>query len=650
MTYRHCSWVMGCSFLLAVLAVMAGSTNTRILSQVEHVGPPRANKSLRRPAPVTSLVLSGEIVGIDTVAAGTLTVRIDGKSHGVIAASPGSFEIEISGDTRTGMVSLHYEQEGVRYESLLGTYAHLARLSRGDQRLTIAECDCLRVSPLTTGLKLLAERALGEVPMSEVQLARAVRAIRGDELATAVLVLVRLADDTVLLPAGYADGLALLENREAFTQYRNANEWVYLEDPATALDSLPAMPFAEADIKPLTALLGSQTDPRSPVFGHAGIIERDEDAHNTYRIHEGILEPDLTYTGAVDAAGRFVLQPDRDLVFEDHFGRSCPSDGQYTLRLQKVLKREFRRHWLGNGVAFWQGLVETESTFPDCPELETEIHRNATMVAVPDLRRTIALTNVRRFLGLRALPMFCNTADPGFGQCEYALHHFNAGGVGTMRDLGYKVDASLLPAIGGGEMPFTWAMQPDASMRVDYGDTNVRYWILDGGDAAHHGLIYVAETADGGVTHTLGGYTSMIRASTSDFYDVVSPVGTWSYAWFDLRIVSQLLEDFTRETRFIRDETGRSVQWNGTSPGVHESWQLHSDRLYTTMMSDTSSHVCDEDDEWCRPETVRYFRPLARVGNRLYGIEDLYYNVGDTFQPPFEILRGTSRPTYHQLH
>lgn len=76
-----------------------------------------------------------------------------------------------------------------------------------------------------------------------------------------------------------------------------------------------------------------------------------------------------------------------------------------------------------------------------------------------------------------------------------------------------------------------------------------------------------------------------------------------------------------------------------------DGWAAAAGRLYTTTYGRAGCVAPSPD---CVPRSVRYFRPLARVGNRIHGIEEQYYSGGGT-APDVGAIFGSARPQIHQV-
>ena len=598
-----------------------------------------------RPLPgvTPSIRVEGEIVGVD--GGGMLAVSINGVVLAQQAATAGAFSVEITGTRTSGMVLVEYVEPGIRFNTNLGSYAQVARLAGADARLTLDDCTCTRISPFSTALQLVVSRAVGRAPTNDTQFDDAIRTV-GFDLATATVVLARLADDPTRLPAGHASGLALLEDEAAFAQFlTDTHQEILWGSYADALDAIPAAAISAADVPARFALLSPLLDMQTPTTTGAWVGERID--ADTYKMHGYPTHGDLVHRVAFNTDGALVLEPDRDLVF-DRAPTLCPLDNTYVSRYQQVLGHELRRHWTGSRNEIWQVTTVIENSTPDCSDFfPNQTYRETSFQALADLSTPRHLTTARNFQTV-ALPTFCDSSgsytDLGMVRCEYAIHDFGANGLGETRELGMKVDSAMQPVLADGRAPFTWAMGADAAMHVQAGAERARYWVLDGGDGVALGVVYVAD-ADRDIGNvSISGYTPMIRVRRPDVFATVSPLGAWGYGTMDVSNRPYLHTGPAAPVRIVRDADGISTHWWGGHATRRETWTMADGRLHETIWR---GQGCVPAIAGCVPTHVRYFRPLARMGNRIHGIEDMYYNVGPTSLPPYNVTRD-SRPQFHE--
>ena len=639
---RFAVWLTMATMVVVVVAWVGGAK----VQRPGHEGrsAPALVDGSRRPPTMSSIRIEGEVVGVTAGGSGMLTVRVGGVVQQQVASTAGAFAVDVSGLRTSDMVSLEYEQPGAHFTSLLGSYGWLVRTAGDDARLTRQECECTRISAFSTGLEYVANLLLGHAPRSNVELGSVVRQM-GYDLGTATVVLARLAADPSLLPGSHDSGLALLRDRAAFLTYLQETHYAVLQDPDAALADLPAAAITDADVPVRTAFLGPVLDVHSPLSISATVMEREG---NAFTQHGGVSELGRSYVGTIDD-GALVLTPAVEIAFINRAQTLCPSTFEMTDQRSELLRQELRRQWAGDRLEIWRSSTEHEISYPDCPELPNSVQQSTGFATVVDLADTRMLTNARRFRGRVALPLFCSTASESNGSelvdCAYAVHEFAPDGNGEIVDLGDKVGDDMQPIQGGGRMPFSWTMGADGAMHVHAGAERARYWVLDGGDGAALGVIYVAE-ADREIGNvSIAGYTAMIRAGTPDLYTASSVVGSWGYATMDFANRQHVDQGPAVRVRVVRDASGRSVQWANDHPTKVERWTTAWGRLYSTDYSDPD---CIAPSAQCPPNTVRYFRPLARVGGRIHGIEESYSNGGGE-APNYGASRGWSRPQFHEV-
>jgi hypothetical protein len=640
---RSAGWLATASVVVLV-AASAAHLPAKDPRSDQHVAAKRPLERGRPPSSsVPSLRIEGEVSGVPADGAGILTVRVGGVVKQQMAATSGTFALDLAGAPGAGMVSLEYTQPGIHFTSLLDSHARLVQLAGSDARLTREECECTRISAFSTGLHHAAEVALGHSPRTGVELGDAVRRV-GPDLDLATLALARLAADPGLLPDSHETGLALLRDRPAFAAYLQETGFALFDDPATALADLPSAEMRDAHVPVRSALVGPVLDVQSPLATSASVLER---AGNAFTLHSGVPGLGREYVGAIED-GRLVLLPQGDVSFVNPSAVMCPSTFQYTDEHRGLVRREIARQWGGSRLQIWRSYVEEEVSYPDCPELPTRVARSAGFSPVLDLADSRMLTSARRFSGSKALPSFCLPEnaypDTELRECAYAVHRFGGNGIGELLDLGDKVDATMQPIQGGGRAPFTWAMGEDGAMHVQVGATGTRYWVVDGGDGSAMGVVYVVDADRPGGNISMAGYTAMIGATYPDHYTPQTAAGAWGYGTFDFTSRPHVDRAPPRPVTIVRDADGRSVQFSGQSPTYVDRWTTAWGRLYSTNYS---SPECVAPSIQCVPSAVRYFRPLARVGHRIHGIEEYYLNVGGT-APADGATLVWSRPQFHE--
>lgn len=452
-----------------------------------------------RPSPPAEgpVLLAGEIqVGGDH--AGVLELRLDGKLQARVPAANGSFELAMPRHGDAGMVSLEFHAPGLRLRSLLGGQARLALRAGADGRLAVGEEDRLRLSPLSTAVAVLASSLDLVQPDSDAALSDAVQAAWPSDMLVATTALARLAVDPSRLPAGFPDGLALIEDPEAFNKLVRADRGL-VSEPHLVIDQLAANPLDDGDIGDALVFAGPRAAPGVPPTGHGLVMEREAGA---FRLHDHMFDGPA-WNGSIDAHGALAMTPVMPVrSFGGYY--PCPSLEWDVAGIVDTLARDVRRLWQGVGVSIWHFGVDRVLLFPEkCPDLKPVPWRTAELWAAPDMQRVRALTRPRSFIGRQSLPLFCGLPLPHGGlvlePCGQADHVFAGDGSGVA----HPVDAP--------ELAFSWALDDHGAIRVDYDGSSSRFWIIDAGDRVVRPVAYVAAGEVVGEPGTSSGQGTLVR-------------------------------------------------------------------------------------------------------------------------------------------
>lgn len=293
-------------------------------------------------------------------------------------------------------------------------------------------------------------------------------------------------------------------------------------------------------------------------------------------------------------------------------------------------------------------------------------------------RTSIALSEAG-MRGLRTLPLFC-TQGPNdmLSICDYALHDFQASGAGMTLDVGQKVDSNLAPASGLPGAPFQWSADAGKGLpgrtnggllQVAAGNSSTTYWRIAHESLVADLLVYVTHFGNDPGRRSIAGQTSMLDARSGAGFGQVDPVGNWRYATFESTPVAYAYEAYGAPVtvRFARAADGTELQTiqrtdDPSDPDYfiryRSGWSILDGRMYDTryranaassgasgFSSCQAAYAAGATQ--CAPARVRYFRSVAAVGNRLYGIEELYVPQYSTYTPPFAFDRY-SRPTFYE--
>lgn len=613
------------------------------------------------PLPASIQVI-GEVVGHGGATTGTITVHVGAAASDTVGSISPQFSATVSGAQARDMVTLEVQGAGFTYVSLLGTYGKLVRQAGPDQVLTLAESDALRVSPLSTALQFFIAREIGGVPASDVQLENAIRGVQGEDVAVAAALLQEWATGSAELPQGWIDGYALLQDRQAYRDHvAEANYSAYTGDIVEVLSSMPFTGFEAADLRRTVATVGAIADLDAPV--QAPRVAVLEPSSGGYLLHHPDGQ-DPRSTGGLDASGTLSLEPVAE-NYSDVWSVCPDTNASMTIRtyMRRVSHRLMRR---GDRVELRLRVYEYERVPLNCPGMPTTTFKRASLGATVDLGRAVPPAKPRISSGLRALPYFCLLSDEARSYlyaCEYALYRFASGGSGTVLELGAKVDDAMEPITPAGQAGFSWSTTR-SFMTVHTDVASTRYWLVDEGDGIASGMVYVAEAPLGDATQTICGYAPMLRSDASSGFDDLGVLGNWTSStyeqWFEPYAYTRQTSAPVVSLQRVADATTRmSFEFPHFPEAGYEKAlgrQLRPGGMYETrVVSDDWQYYRDCDEaldagaQACAPYEVRYFRPLARSGNRLYGLEETYLNLVVSFEPPYEFSRS-SYPAYQELH
>ena len=456
---------------------------------------------LRPPAPAPMvLVLSGEIdIGGDH--AGVLELHLDGQLESAVPAGPGPFQLLLPAGAGAGMVSLEYHAPGVRLRSLLGGQGRLTRLAGADATLTPADETGLRVSALSTAISVLASIREGVPPASDAALAAEVQAAWPSDFVVAATALARYALDPGRLPEGFADGLALVEDIDAFNAELLADPSL-TASPHLVFDPLPADPLSGRDLEPVRALVGPRGQPGAPPQGPGLVLEREGQG---FRLH-GIDFDGPAYSGGVDSQEILRMVPDQPLATLAGHAPCEALDGQVVMVILRIRERDLRRHWRGAGASLWQ--LGTDAVFerPDCPGAKPEDVRWIELWASPELPRNRMHDAPAWLAGQHSLPMFCGVVRP---------HALDVEACGRADHLLARDGTGMAWPPDGAPMALTWGRDATGAIRLDYGQGRAsRLWLIDAGDGITQSLAWVAEAEVVGYHGTGSGHAIRVRGGS----------------------------------------------------------------------------------------------------------------------------------------
>jgi hypothetical protein len=633
-----------------------------------------------------SVQIAGEVTELGAEAT-PLNVMVRVGTQQLPAVVTGNqFVVTISRVRRQDMVSIEASTPRVQYRSLLGSVELLKRQAGADGVLNLSENPGLRVTPLSTAIHFFASRELGgRLPVSDDEQDKAMRAVYSPDLAPASHLLSQAALGSLTLPVDFADGRALLTNRDPYRLFLNANAPIRTNADAYVRGT-PVGAFGAADLDRDWVIVSGRMPVDQPAFFQPGVQLMLRAAGGFSVLSSQGRRNPLFSASIVD--GDLRLVPDGSVYFDNLVFKQVEVGGPSVRVVERatVTGESYRRIMVGKRLQLWlqtQDFSVSYPQYPQSPVLQTTTRQSTAFVtvgALEDVRVPIVEADV---LGRRAMPYFCLRSTGVSGEpdtlrnCEFAMHTLGTNGFGQIDGLGPKVDSAMVPVAASGSAGFQWQLQTNGSLRIDGPNYSATYWrfgISDAGVA--DAMFYMATTQATGGSEALSGHTVIVNGNQTAFFSAADPVGTWQYGTFNglLPYAYDASAPFGT-TRFVRNANGTQVReerfWETASIAstpelifdTRSGWKMIGLEMYDTryranigtgIPNTNSFSSCEsafaQGATQCAPFTVRYFRPLTRSGNRWYGIEELYSRITVTsFTPPFEFDRASRPNQYEKL-
>ncbi|GAB3348960.1 hypothetical protein [Lysobacter tyrosinilyticus] len=632
----------------------------RQLRRQESAVPPATTTTVTRPAPIAAgLTIDGAVIDSAPMA-GTLTLRVGNTvSTQAITISPG-YSVVVSGAQGADMVSLEIATQSYRFASVLGSYAKLKRQAGSDGHLTATESDRVRVSPFSTSMYFFILRELGHLPVSDTEHEQVIRSLSGDDLATAAASLDDLAHGRAALPAGFANGYALLQNRQAFRAFINQQASY---SRLNYLASAPSAPIRPAQLGRNMVLLGAIPFREVAMF-NPGVRVLSQVTALDWTSYAATARRNPRFTASFLANGNFLLTAQGNA--------STDVWGNDELEHRQLLRETYRQLFLGERYSLWAVVTEWAATYPNSPSRPLTYGSDVQMYAVSSIDGVLPFRD-GELSGGRSLPVFCKeeTLPSKLNACEEALHHFDANGTGYSQNVGWKIDANGQRVSATGNQGFWWSSGRRGPLEMTYPGFAATFWRIDRANEAADTLVYVARSREGANSLSITGLTTSIKATLPNGFAELEPIGTWRYGSFDLYKPAYAYPESEQpiDVVFVRKADGttdRNDLVNADPPeGPYQQvlrygWQWSGGSLYETRYRANVGtgqpgvigfSSCDQarllGATACAPQQIRYFRPLAKVGSRLYGLQEVYQMLPVTYQPPYNWTRAVV-PNYYQ--
>ena len=638
-----------------------------------------ANGSRPLRVPV-SLRLAGELDAPGAEAA-SVTVIVGEQAFPAVM-NGAAFEADLSGVNPDSMVRLEAVRGTSRYRAVLGSALLLKRQAGGDRRLDLAESPSLHISPMSTAIHFFLRDELGgRLPANDAELDDALLTLLPDDLPVAANALRAVAAGEVSLPSGFSSFDALIADRNAYRLFLNRNP--SLRDNADAnLRAMQLGSFSVDDLQRDWWLSGVQAKPGVAYAGF-GVGQLMLRRLGGFSVHtpEFRVRPD--YNASIAAQGQLDTVPLGEPFFDGwiYGPGTVNGDATRTLRRTTILRESYFKVFVGSKRQLWVRPRQQRSVVPSQPsDPPAESVVNSFWIA-SDLASTVEPTVSLQVQGRRAMPRFCMQPSPTAGEperivlCDYAVHVLGDNGVGVAEGLGPKVNDQLAPIAASGSAGFQWSIDGNGGLVITDGAVTVRYWRLGVSDGVADMMVYLATTGEGSAMQTVAGRVVILNGNSPAFFSLADPVGSWRYGSFETMgqyAYNEYFPGVKDFDRFDRAADGTQIQtseyWTMAAPDApadnvtryRSSWILSGGVMYDTRYRANVStgevgvsqfYSCQQALQrgatQCAPSRVRYFKPVAKVGSRWYGIEEIYSTVYPDYVGP--ILHDRSpRPNFYE--
>ncbi|WP_157475954.1 hypothetical protein [Lysobacter sp. Root690] len=620
------------------------------------------------------LSLNGEIAGLASANEPvTATVIVGGRLFPAIVQGA-TYTASINALNDAEMVTVEVVSTRARYRSVLGSAGKLQAVSGGDGDVTLAERASLRVSPFSTALAWLVRMGLeGRDAASDSEFETMTRSIVGNDLMMVAYLLDAFASGAVALPQGYQDGQQLLEAPAAYAEFLWTQDF-YPASQAYLFSQADYVPFTSlAQLPDLTAMLAPLPINEPAVsLSELQLLYRQSDGSFAL-FEEEVLVTHPRYTAAINGQGELSLTPVGEAGTRNVL-RYLPFSLFQPLPVHRVSRgHTLRRLVVGDEYSLWASRsLWSDSHISPAGQFAEDTTTYAVWSAF-DLNAASLQYPWGQLLGdglqfpTYSLPSACTWTQraayqPGFGKCAHAPYWFRYGHGGSFRAVdGVGERMEILPSYGV-ERSFSYQLIGNGALQVVRGNTPMEpgtdstFWRYAAGSEASRPLIYLARAAGG---YFVGASVAMVEQPG---ITLGSPVGSWRTPASEGRLARYPAARIFEIRRFP-DGSGRDVNilgnqvsssqtsWNyPTGSGVPDySFRALFPNRPTSFIVANCTQAFATGAETCAPSRVRYFRPLYRVGARLYGVSDFYSN--DFLAPagytgPYQVQLLDSRADY----
>lgn len=606
--------------------------------------------------PPEILRLSGDVTGLPQGVSPTVVVRVNGVPV-PSQVSGASYVADIVAPP-SAMVSIDAHAPRVLYRSILGSVGGLARHAGGDALVTVDDYQAMRVSPWSTAITALSERLLGRAARDDDDLAQVRRMLASPdawqsfassntehELGAMAEAMLRYADGRLALPTGKATGYDAVSDAAVFAAEVSkvaslARDFVVRaghRQRIPALESLPAKLLLASKAGPADSVVASRHTLLVTRTGPGRVRVDASEFSDALQLDGSVMPgtPMPEFDAVITAEGDLRLVPRARVVW------TVTAD--YARADVELEALELRRLAEGS-ISLWGLALDTRTSHVSRPDLGLVARRQWSVLWGGDLDLLARPVSWSTNVALRTHCLQVATAPAGgraLKGCEAVELLLLADGQGRMEDTGWKVDSTMRPRVAAASaLPFAWSLHDGGKrLRVQLPAIATDVWIIGGGDTATDlMLVRSSGTASDVAAQSL---LAMSTAVTGGFVgiDTASAWGHWRLA---PSYVDYLYPTPYRPSYLVRRADGLSSEYLDpqglAGNAVASAWESYSSRLYDTRYRARypgSSQVrtvagCAqafaEGATECAPFRVRYFKPMARLGNRIYGYTDFYYN------------------------
>lgn len=626
--------------------------------------------------------VSGDVIGLAAGMVPAVVVKVNGVP--VSSQVTGSSYVADIMAPHNAAVSVEAYAPRVFYRAVAGTAGELARYAGSDGMVTVAEHQGVRVSPWSTATVLLTERVLGRAIQADEDLSRVrpvlatadawqsfASSVTEHDLGAMAEAMVRYADGRLALPQGKATGYDVVSDPLAFGVIRSQ------VDPASrdfVERSGHRQPVASLESLPEQIVLSSRasTLPLAANTRHTLLLTRlggDRMRVDMSRYSDALLTDGSVMPGTAmpEFQASLTAEGDVRLVPQSRLAWTVMADGGRTeveleaMRLQRMAEGSY---------SLWSLAFDTKSMQVARPDLGAVARRQWSVLWGADLSslaRPITWAAGQRI----ALPSHCleTVTAPSSGRslnaCEAVEYRLDTGGQGWTEDTGPRVDATMRPQSGSAfGATFQWSkLEGGRRVRFQGAATTTDAWVIGDGDSATD---FVLLRTTGTSSDVAGQSIATIStAVTGEFIPLPTAAGSGKWRLAQSSLDYAYPKPF-KPSYFVRLGDGRSNEYL-TVDGIDgeatpSGWESAAGRIYDTryrarfanpaqlrnVFSCTQAFA--EGATECAPVRIRYFKALARSGNRIYGYTDFYHN--SKLQPPgysgtYTVVRSGGGPTYY---